>query len=128
MFLRRLILSRPRIYGDKAFALLGDGDKPGVDAELVEPRMVLEDALSIVNDKKRLCLEKRWKWTNSNKETIIIRDVFEKVSCWISKFVEVVDVAVQYNPGHAALPWAAVRVLLKVSCVQMTFADTDSIL
>jgi hypothetical protein len=106
---------------------LGDGDKPGVDAQRAGPRLVLEEVLSIVNEKKRLCLEKRWKWTNSKNETIIIRDVFEKVSCWISKFVEVVDVAVQYDPGHAALPWAAVRALLKVSCMQMTSADTVSI-
>ena len=34
---------------------------------------------------------------------------------WIRKFVEVGDIAIQYDPGHAALPWAAIRFLLQVS-------------
>lgn len=33
---------------------------------------------------------------------------------WIDHFKEVVDVAVQYDPVHAALPWAGVRFLLQV--------------
>lgn len=37
-----------------------------------------------------------------------------KVSIWLQKFVEVGDVAVNYDPGHAALPWAGIRFLLKV--------------
>ena len=28
---------------------------------------------------------------------------------WIAKFTEVVDIAVQYDPVHAALPWAGIR-------------------
>ena len=49
-----------------------------------------------------------------NGESFFVRDVLEKVSRWVKKFVEVGDVAVQYDPGHAALPWAAVRVVLQV--------------
>ena len=45
---------------------------------------------------------------------IIIRDLLEKVSFWVSKFKEAVDVAVQFDPLHASLPWAAVRSLLQV--------------
>lgn len=33
----------------------------------------------------------------------------------MEKFKGVGDVAVQYDPGHAALPWAAIRFLLQVS-------------
>jgi hypothetical protein len=33
---------------------------------------------------------------------------------WVSKFKAVGDMAVQYDPAHAALPWAGVRVLLQV--------------
>lgn len=40
--------------------------------------------------------------------------MFSKIAVWIQKFVEVGDVAVSYDPGYAALPWAAVRFLLKV--------------
>ena len=32
----------------------------------------------------------------------------------MNKFKEVGDIAVQYDPGHAALPWAAIRFFLQV--------------
>jgi hypothetical protein len=34
---------------------------------------------------------------------------------WVIKFREVGDMAAQYDPAHAALPWAGVRVLLQVA-------------
>ena len=34
---------------------------------------------------------------------------------WIHKFKEIGDVAVQYDPSHAALPWAAIRFFLQLS-------------
>ena len=49
-----------------------------------------------------------------NGENFFVRDLLEKVSRWIKKFVEVGDNAVQYDPGHAALPWAALRLVLQV--------------
>ena len=50
-----------------------------------------------------------------NGESFFVRDVLEQVSRWVKKFVEVGDAAVQYDPGHAALPWAAVRLILQVN-------------
>lgn len=50
-----------------------------------------------------------------NGETFLVRDVLEKIAKWVKKFVEVGDVAAQYDPGHAALPWAALRLILQVS-------------
>ena len=47
-------------------------------------------------------------------KTFIVRDAFEKIAAWITRFVEVGDAIAQYDPGHAALPWAAVRFILKV--------------
>ena len=44
----------------------------------------------------------------------MIRAMLAKVIDWIDKFREVGDLAIQYDPGHAALPWAAVRFLLQV--------------
>ncbi|KAK5128139.1 hypothetical protein LTR08_004175 [Meristemomyces frigidus] len=49
-----------------------------------------------------------------NGESFFVRDVLERASRWVKKFVEVGDTAVQYDPGHAALPWAAVRLILQV--------------
>jgi hypothetical protein len=37
---------------------------------------------------------------------VIVRDFFEKISHYVRKFTDVVDVAVQCDRAHAALPWA----------------------
>jgi hypothetical protein len=39
----------------------------------------------------------------------------EKIIAWVIKFKEVGDLAVQYDPIHAALPWAGVRFFLQVN-------------
>lgn len=62
-----------------------------------------------------MCLRKRWKFKKSNGEVIILRDVAEKIVAWVEKFISVGDTIVQYNPAHAALPWAAVRFLLQAT-------------
>ena len=49
------------------------------------------------------------------KKPINLNDLFSRIVVWIQKFVQIGDVAVQYDPGHAALPWAAIRFLLQVS-------------
>jgi len=51
---------------------------------------------------------------NRNDEDVILRDLFGKMAKWVNKFKEVGDVAVQYDPVHAALPWTGVRFLLQV--------------
>ncbi|KAK1849751.1 ankyrin repeat protein [Colletotrichum chrysophilum] len=70
--------------------------------------------LELVQEKKQRYMERRWKFKLSNGEVIVIRDLFEKVVGWLQKFKEVGDIAVQYDPVHAALPWAGVRLLLQV--------------
>lgn len=39
----------------------------------------------------------------------------KKIVAWIHRFKETGDTLVQYDPGHAALPWAAVRFLLQMA-------------
>lgn len=74
-----------------------------------------------VEGKKQLCLQKRWKFKKPNGDVVIVRDLLEKISLWIDRFKEVGDTVVQYDPAHAALPWAAFRFLLQtaVSEVQL---------
>ncbi len=74
----------------------------------------MQNLLKVLNQKQKLCLDKRWKYVNFRGQTMIVRDFFEKMSYYVKKFVEVVDVAVQYDPEHAALPWAEVRFLLQL--------------
>ena len=55
---------------------------------------------------------------------MILRDVFEKISLYIKKFAEIIDIVVQYDPVHAALPWAGVRLLLTVSKSSLHSSDS----
>ncbi len=77
-------------------------------------RIVLNDIVRLVEGKKALCLQRRWKFKRSSGELVILRDVFEKILHWVNKFKEAGDIIVQYDPAHAALPWAGVRFLLQV--------------
>jgi hypothetical protein len=63
--------------------------------------------------KRDECDAKRWRFELHGR-TYILRDVAEKVIAWLNTFKQVGDVAVQYDPGHAPLPWAGVRFLLEV--------------
>jgi len=75
-----------------------------------------------VEERKKECKARQWELKRSKgKDAIVLRDVFSKISTWLQKLVEVGDVAVNYDPGHAALPWAGIRFLLKV-CTFSGFA------
>ncbi|RDW62024.1 hypothetical protein BP6252_11457 [Coleophoma cylindrospora] len=76
---------------------------------------VLDDILGQVETMKEDCLSKRWKYTNRSGKVVVIRDVLGKVICWIQKFKEIGDIAVQYDPSHAALPWSGIGFLLQIT-------------
>jgi len=78
---------------------------------------VLQDLKVESEEAKEKCVKKRWGYKRSNGEKVIFRDVFGNIVKWINLFKEAGDQAVSYDPGHAALPWAAVRVLLQVRLV-----------
>lgn len=101
---------------DKAFRRLSADDQKRLNHMKGDKLNVLEDVRVTVKEKKKLCLEKRWAIKKLNGERIILRDVCEKVIVWVDKFKQVGDAAVQYDPGHAALPWAGVRFILQVRC------------
>jgi len=56
---------------------------------------------------------KNWKIQLKGEE-IVMRDVGMKILRWLDRFKQIGDIIVQYDPGHAALPWAGFRFLLKV--------------
>jgi len=91
---------------------LKDKDKACID--LTSPAK-LDDLLRVVEEKKAECTKKQWRIPRGHgKETVVLRDIFAKIATWVQKFVQIGDTIMQYDPGHAALPWAAVRFLLQV--------------
>lgn len=41
-----------------------------------------------------------------------LSDIYSNTISWLNKFKDIGDVATQYDPVHAALPWAATRLIL----------------
>ncbi|KAI5796206.1 hypothetical protein FPQ18DRAFT_423767 [Pyronema domesticum] len=66
-------------------------------------------AEKILNDKKKNA------WNIEIKgEKIVLRDIAMKLLGWMDRFKEIGDIIVQFDPVHAALPWAGFRFILKV--------------
>lgn len=90
---------------------------PDLRASLVAAKDDRLDVVSSVLDEaerqKKRCLQKRWKIRVRGK-VIILRDVFDKIVSWVNDFKAVGDIAMQFDPTAASLPWAGVRFLLQV--------------
>ncbi|KAJ9660858.1 hypothetical protein H2201_006750 [Coniosporium apollinis] len=89
--------------------------KSSIDFRTASKRDVIATVLKTAQEKRDVCLRKRWKLKKPNGQEVILRDVLEKVIGFVDKFVAVGDVAIQYDPAHAALPWAGVRFLLRMA-------------
>ena len=88
-----------------------DKDKEYIDFDSsIKP----QDLLNAVQEKQNDFSGKQWGFRRDSNNTIKVPDILAKITKWIERFIEVGDVAIQYDPGHAALPWAAVRFILKV--------------
>jgi hypothetical protein len=74
---------------------------------------LLDDLCELALMQKEKCDEKRWKY-HFNGQEVILRDVAQKIFHWLQKFKQAGDIAVNFDPVHAALPWAAFRFLLEV--------------
>lgn len=99
----------------KALDTLDEDTKNYLDYQNAVKRDVLATLLRTAQEKKSLCLRKRWKFKKSNGQEVVLRDVVEKIIIWLDKFKAVGDMAMQYDPAHASLAWAGVRFLLRVS-------------
>lgn len=97
---------------EKAADHLCDEDKQHINILNADKREVLEDIIKVVEDKRKLCTLKQWK-IKKRGESVPLRALFGNIIKWINKFKEVGDTLVQYDPTHAAIPWAAVRFVLQ---------------
>lgn len=104
---------------NKAIKSLSEQDNLLFDLSRTDKAAVLEDIVVAAEAKRQTCLQKRWKYRRADGNSIILRDVCEKLIKWVRTFKEIGDIAVQYDPAHASLPWAAVRFLLQLSISDM---------
>jgi len=69
-------------------------------------RVMMED---ILREQKG----KEWK-VKFRGDDIVLGHIGMKILHWVDKFKEIGDIIMQFDPAHAALPWAGFRFLLKV--------------
>ena len=103
---------------DKALETLDEELKSSLDLKQATYDDILSAALRVAQEKKQVCVQKRWTLKKRNGELIILRDVVEKIIIWVEKFVAVGNAAMQYDPVHAAPVWAAFRLVLQVILAQ----------
>jgi hypothetical protein len=104
---------------DIAVDRLNPEDRRYVDFEKSATLSMLENLLKAAKEKRAL-----WSYTKNGKK-VILRDLVGKVIAWVEKFIQIGDIAMNYNVAHAALPWAGVRFFLKVGGV-LPNADEQS--
>ncbi|KAI9763081.1 MAG: hypothetical protein M1840_000928 [Geoglossum simile] len=98
-----------------AVAKLKPEDRQLVDFTNRDRSAVLRDLLVLTEQKKAFCIEGRLTFTRKNGQVVVLRDLFDKITTWIEKFIEIGNIIAQYDPGHAALPWAGIRFILQVA-------------
>jgi hypothetical protein len=84
-----------------------------IEADTQDMASILE---STRNETRRIVdtnRERAWKITVRG-EDLVLRDVGMKILQWVDGFKEIGDIAAQFDPVHAALPWALFKFLLQV--------------
>ena len=106
--------SRDEHLWNLAMNQLSEEDRQQVDFTETTKLDALQGIAEIVERKKDATLQKQWQIKRGSKEPIVIREKLMKILSSVNKFKEIGDVFVQYDPVHAAIPWAAVRFILQV--------------
>lgn len=108
-------MDSPHNLWNKALNTLGAELRDSLNLTKLRHGEVLNRALREAQEKKQICVQNCWTFKKRNGQTIILRDVVEKIVVWVEKFISIGDAAMQYDPGHAALAWAAFRFVLQVN-------------
>ena len=95
---------------------LAQSDRQQLDYDGQDRLDILSNLQVLTERAKEQCIKKRWRLQipGRNGETVVLRDIFTKMVVWIDTFKKIGDTVVQYDPGHAALPWAGVRFILQI--------------
>ncbi|KAH6620888.1 hypothetical protein B0J18DRAFT_369374, partial [Chaetomium sp. MPI-SDFR-AT-0129] len=105
-------LERADSLWEAALRNLAAEDKAIIHVHGSNKHEILQSILTVAEDKRDLCLRKRWKYKRGS-EVIILRDQLDKIVAWVGRFRDIGSTLVQYDPVHGALPWAAVLAILQ---------------
>ncbi|VUC22857.1 unnamed protein product [Clonostachys rosea] len=108
-----------RISGNDLWAAaiqgLDDEVRGQINIAQEDKQKTINDLLAATERARKCMIDKSLSFKRKNGETVFVRDVLARAAKWINHFKEVGDIIVQYDPAHAALPWAGVRFLLNIA-------------
>ncbi|KAI1739627.1 ankyrin repeat-containing domain protein [Xylaria scruposa] len=107
-------------YWQKAYDSLSSEVQANLQHAQTGRRDIVEAVLRTAEEKQEICFRKRWRFTLRG-QPVVVRDVIEKITIWIQRFIAVGDTAIQYNTASAAIPWAAFRFLLQAAISDTQF-------
>jgi hypothetical protein len=70
----------------------------------------IDDLLKVAKTKQEECEQKFWRFHVGDHE-VLIRDYAVKIVGWLQ---EIGDIAIQFAPPQASLPWAAIKAVMQV--------------
>ncbi|RSL80990.1 hypothetical protein CEP52_017293 [Fusarium oligoseptatum] len=95
-----------------AIRTLGDELTSQIDFAQDSKKKTLDELLAVTEQARKRLVDKSWSFKRKSGEVVFVRDLLAKAAKWVNHFKAVGDTVVQYDPVHAALPWAGVRFLL----------------
>ncbi|KAI3320880.1 hypothetical protein HD806DRAFT_221669 [Xylariaceae sp. AK1471] len=102
---------------EEAMATLSYDDKTWIKHTTGDTLMPMHDVvdkmITLATERQRQCEQNGWKTVRLGGYRISPSDVASKTIIWLNKFKEIGDIIVQYDPVHAALPWAVARFILQ---------------
>lgn len=111
---------------------LSERDRRALEFD-VDKITLLDDIVRRTREKQQICIQKQWVFKWKGKK-LVLRDVAEKIVAWVNRYKAIGDIAAQFDPVHAALPWAGFRFLLQVSpkfaalrCLQILMLGSRSL-
>ncbi|KAJ4291737.1 hypothetical protein N0V90_009632 [Kalmusia sp. IMI 367209] len=109
---------RPLDFWNEAFGSLPQEDQELLQ-EYIHPSTLdsiqtFSDILEVACKKRDLVEQKKWTVHVMGKR-ITVRSQADLVIRWLDRFKQVGDVAVNADPVHAGLPWAAVRFIIQAA-------------
>ncbi|KAI8714909.1 NACHT domain-containing protein [Fusarium sp. LHS14.1] len=95
-----------------AIRTLGHELTSQIDFAQSSKKKTLDELLAVTDQERKRLVDKSWSFKRKDGEVVFVRDLLAKAAKWVNHFKAVGDTVVQYDPVHAALPWAGVRFLL----------------
>lgn len=98
-----------------AIKQLKPDDRKAFDPDDTDKNNTLIGVIEVTNVVRDQCDDKKWKYTKSDGEEVVLRDIVDGLLKRLNKYAVIGDIAIQHNPSVVALAWAGFRFLLQVS-------------